>query len=82
MEKRKKYGELVKNIFIPKAKKETISEEEIVQRVEQKPQTPEAFVLPKIAESDKRVTDSKPMRKFMEQNRPFATAHPKPPKPQ
>jgi len=30
MEKRKKYGELVKNIFIPKAKKETISEEEIV----------------------------------------------------
>ena len=39
-------------------------------------------MLPKIADSDKRVTDSKPMRKFMEQNRPFATAHPKPPKPQ
>lgn len=62
-------------------KKESIVQE-TAQKVQLKPQTPEAFVLPKIADSDKRVTDSKPMRKFMEQNRPFATAHPKPPKPQ
>ena len=48
LDKRRKYGELVKNIFIPKTKKETINEE-MVQRVQQKPQTPEAFVLPKIA---------------------------------
>lgn len=40
-------------------------------------------MLPRIPESEKRITDSKQMKKFINQNRPFATAHnPKPPRPE
>lgn len=78
LEKRKKYGELVKNIFPPKqSKKETFQEES-----RDKVTTPDTNLLPRIPESEKRVTDSKHMKKFTENNRPFATAHnPKPPRP-
>jgi hypothetical protein len=79
LEKRLKYGELVKNIFLPKKKEDRPNPTEDPP----KPHTPNAPSLPKIPESEKRVTESKPTKHFTENNRPFATAHnyKKPPRP-
>ena len=48
LEKRKKYGELVKNIFIPKTKKERSQESK---DRDLKPSTPDTNLLPRIPDS-------------------------------
>lgn len=78
LEKRLKYGQLVKNIFLPKKKDDRDDredKEDINKDKDGKPFTPDAHALPRIPDNDKRITEGRLGRKFHDGQRPFATAH-------